>query len=84
MGAIAGTASAVIGATQIAVGALLGALLDRTFDGSILPISVGFLGYGLIAVALVLFAERGRLFRPLVPPPAPDTATEAVAEHEVV
>lgn len=83
MGAIAGTASAVIGATQIAVGALLGALLDRTFDGTILPLSFGFLGYGVLAAGLVLFAERGRLFQPLVPPPSDETQARALAEHEV-
>lgn len=67
MASVAGTASSVIGAVQIAVGALLGAQLDRAFDGTIIPISIGFLGYGLIALALVVWAERGRLFRPLTP-----------------
>jgi MFS transporter, DHA1 family, multidrug resistance protein len=84
MGAIAGTASAVIGATQVAGGATLGFLLDRTFDGSILPLSLGFLGYGILAFGLVLFAERGRLFQPLIPPPSDDVRTEALAEPEVV
>lgn len=68
MAAVAGTASSVIGAVQVAVGALLGAVLDRAFDGTVLPISLGFLGYGVVALALVLWAERGRLFRPLVAP----------------
>lgn len=65
MGAVAGTAAAVIGAVQIALGALLGSLLDRTFDGTITPLAWGFLGYGVVAFALVLWAERGRLFQPL-------------------
>jgi DHA1 family bicyclomycin/chloramphenicol resistance-like MFS transporter len=81
MGAIAGTAASVTGAAQIAVGASLGMLLDRAFDGTILPLSLGFLGYGLVAFALVLWAERGRLFRPLVIP-APD-APERYAEPEI-
>jgi DHA1 family bicyclomycin/chloramphenicol resistance-like MFS transporter len=67
MASVAGTASSVIGAVQIAVGALLGSQLDRAFDGTVRPISYGFLGYGLLALALVLWAERGRLFRPLTP-----------------
>ncbi|CAN5779055.1 multidrug effflux MFS transporter [soil metagenome] len=67
MASVAGTASSVIGAVQIAIGALLGALLDRAFDGTILPLSLGFLGYGIVAMALVLWVERGRLFQPLVP-----------------
>lgn len=65
MAAVAGTASAVIGATQTAGGASLGALLDRTFDGSVLPLSLGFLISASLALALVVWAERGRLFQPL-------------------
>lgn len=65
MGAMAGTASAVIGTISTAVGALLGSVLDRLFDGTVLPLSWGFAGYGLISLSLVLWSERGRLFRPL-------------------
>jgi MFS transporter, DHA1 family, multidrug resistance protein len=84
MGAIAGTAASVIGATQIAVGALLGAALDRTFDGSIVPLSLGFLGYGVLAFGLVLWAERGRLFQRLYPPPSAEELAESLSDHEVV
>lgn len=80
MGAIAGTASSVIGGVQLAVGAVLGALLDRAFDGTILPISLGFLGYGILATMLVLVGERGRLFAPLErPPPGPPPVPPAEA-----
>ena len=79
MGAIAGTASSVIGAVQVAGGALLGAVLDQAFDGTILPLSLGFLGFGIVALCLVLWAERGRLFRPLVAP-GPDEPLVPVAE----
>ncbi|MFA9446777.1 multidrug effflux MFS transporter [Egicoccus sp. AB-alg6-2] len=68
MAARAGTAASVIGAIQLAVGATLGAVLDRLFDGTILPISFGFLGYGIVALLIVLATERGTLFRPLVDP----------------
>lgn len=82
MGAIAGTASSVIGAVQLAIGALLGAVLDRLFDGTILPLSLGFLGYGVIAIGLVLWVEGGRLFQPLdaapeQPAPADTAAVRA-------
>jgi DHA1 family bicyclomycin/chloramphenicol resistance-like MFS transporter len=60
MGSVAGTASAVIGATQVAIGAALGAVLDRLFDGTITPLAVGFLFYGLVSLGLVSWAERGR------------------------
>ena len=79
MAAVAGTASSVIGAVQIAVGALLGAMLDRAFDGTIRPLAFGFLGYGLVALALVVWGERGRLFGPLADPGVV-TPNPAVAE----
>jgi MFS transporter, DHA1 family, multidrug resistance protein len=70
MAPVAGTASSLIGAIQIAVGALLGSTVDRAFDGSILPLSIAFLGYGVVALVLLLWAERGRLFEPLHERPA--------------
>jgi DHA1 family bicyclomycin/chloramphenicol resistance-like MFS transporter len=81
LASVAGTASSVIGAVQIAGGATLGAQLDRAFDGTILPISYGFLGYGIVALGLVVWAERGRLFQPLAPPaPDGDEPTPLAAE----
>ncbi len=62
MGPVAGTASSVIGSVQVAGGALLGTLIDRAFDGTVRPISYGFVGLGGLALVLVLWAERGRLF----------------------
>lgn len=61
MGAVAGTASALLGAAQLAVGALLASVLDARYDGTVLPLSVGFLIAGVAALGLVLHAERGRL-----------------------
>jgi MFS transporter, DHA1 family, multidrug resistance protein len=79
MGAVAGTASSLIGASQIAGGALLGAGVARFYDGTILPLTLGFLGLGGLALGAVLVAERGQLFgAPAAPasapllPPTPD------------
>ncbi|MBW3621610.1 MAG: MFS transporter, partial [Actinobacteria bacterium] len=83
MAAVAGTAASVIGAVQIAVGALLGSLLDRAFDGTIMPLAFGFLGYGLVALGFVVFAERGRLFEPLAVVEA-RTASEAQARADAL
>ena len=44
--------------------ALVAALIGRSYHGSIVPIPRGALFGGLIALACVLVAERGRLFRP--------------------
>jgi MFS transporter, DHA1 family, multidrug resistance protein len=68
MGSVAGTASSLVGASQIAGGALLGAGLDRLYDGSIRPLASGFLVLGCVAFAAVLVAERGQLFRVPTPP----------------
>lgn len=62
---VAGMASAVIGTVSTAGGAALGALIDRSFDGTVLPLSLSFLILGVIALGLVGWAERGRLFRRL-------------------
>lgn len=58
MAAVAGTASSVIGATQQIVGASLGAILDRLFDGSLTPLITGFAIAGAIATFAVVVARR--------------------------
>ncbi|MCW6506746.1 multidrug effflux MFS transporter [Lichenifustis flavocetrariae] len=63
LGHIAGTASSIQGFATTAGGALLGFVIGQHFDGTTLPLEIGFLVYGLAAFALVLFSERGRLFR---------------------
>lgn len=57
MGEIAGTASSVMGASQLGLGAVLAALLDRAYDGTVTPLALGFLGYGLVAAGLVAWAR---------------------------
>lgn len=61
MGAVAGTASAAIGTISTAGGAVLGALLDQAFDGTILPFTVGATILTATALSIVLWVERGRL-----------------------
>ncbi|MEZ5811629.1 MAG: multidrug effflux MFS transporter [Rhizobiaceae bacterium] len=63
LGAIAGTGSAVLGFLQTAGGSLVGALIGQSFDGTVTPVAFGFLIVSLAAIGLVLFAERGRLFK---------------------
>ncbi|ADH89906.1 drug resistance transporter, Bcr/CflA subfamily [Ancylobacter novellus DSM 506] len=73
VGHIAGTASSVLGFVSTAGGALLGFALGQHFDGTTLPLTMGFVMLSLAAVAFVLFAERGRLFS--VDVSVSDTAT---------
>ncbi|HUG83844.1 MAG TPA: multidrug effflux MFS transporter [Euzebya sp.] len=59
MGRVAGMASSLIGTVQVAVGALLGTVLDQAFDGTTVPISVGFLFFGVLALVAARWADAG-------------------------
>lgn len=59
MGHVAGMACALTGAFQIAVGAMLGAVIDQLFDGTVAPLSWSFLIIGVVAYALIRL-DRGR------------------------
>ena len=65
MGAIAGTASSVQGVIATMGGALLGAAIGLAFDGTTVPLYLGFLVLGMMALGVVALTERGRLFRPI-------------------
>jgi len=62
LGQVAGTASSIFGFLQTAGGAALGAIVGYVYDGTVVPVAGGFLCFGLIAIACVLFAENGKLF----------------------
>ncbi|MGM0584754.1 MAG: multidrug effflux MFS transporter [Pseudomonadota bacterium] len=64
MGRIAGTASSFVGAVTTGGAAFLGWIVGQSYDGSALPLSLGFAGFGALALALTLATERGRLFQP--------------------
>lgn len=63
MGSIAGTASSLQGFVSMLGGAVLGAIIGQSFDGTTVPLYGGFLGLGLIALLVVFRTEHGRLFR---------------------
>lgn len=62
LGAVAGTASSVIGFCQTAGGAIVGAIIGQMYNGTVLPLGAGFTAASAIALVLVILAERGRLF----------------------
>jgi len=64
LGHVAGTASSVQGFVTTVGGALLGFFIGQHFDGTVVPLTLGFSLCGLMALAIVLVAEKGRLFRP--------------------
>jgi DHA1 family bicyclomycin/chloramphenicol resistance-like MFS transporter len=64
LGHIAGSASSVQGFLQTLGGGIIGVTIGQAFDGTTTPLAIGFCGVGLVSLALVLFAEKGRLFQP--------------------
>lgn len=58
----AGMASSVIGSLSTAIGAIAGGLIGRSFDGTALPLALGFAGCSLITVAIVLSVDGRRHF----------------------
>lgn len=67
-GQIAGAAASVQMFTRSALSSLLGGAIGQAFDGTARPLATALLAGGLVALALVGYSERGRLFRRLHPP----------------
>ena len=70
MGHIAGTAASAQGFISTIGGALLGFWIGQHFDGTTVPMTVGFAALGVVALMLVLAAEKGRLFKAHHRPPS--------------
>ncbi len=78
MAPVAGTASAVIGSSHMALGAGIGALIDRAYDGTILPLWTAFAVFGVVALGVTVWVEGGRLMRaPTRQVTEPSPATDA-------
>jgi DHA1 family bicyclomycin/chloramphenicol resistance-like MFS transporter len=74
LGHVAGTASSVLGFMSTVGGALIGAAIGQTFNGTATPMVTGYFAVSVIGLFFVLIAEKGKLFRPQnAPPPADST-----------
>ena len=60
MGHIAGMASAVSGALSSLIAVVLGSLAGYFYNGTLYPISISFLAFGIMAWVASEWAERGR------------------------
>ena len=67
LGHVAGTASSVQGFVTTFGGALIGFFIGQQFDGTTVPLTLGFTGTGVAALVFVAVAEHGRLFRSAQP-----------------
>jgi DHA1 family bicyclomycin/chloramphenicol resistance-like MFS transporter len=64
MGKLAGSASSIQGFLSTITGSVLGLIIGQSFQGSTMPLALGFTGGSLVTLAIVLVVERGKLFRP--------------------
>ena len=71
---IAGAASSVQAFIRIALGSVVGAIVGQSYDQTARPLAFALLLAGLTSLALVLWSERGHLFRRMIPPGAPRPA----------
>jgi DHA1 family bicyclomycin/chloramphenicol resistance-like MFS transporter len=79
----AGAAASVVSFVRLLFGAVVGALIGRAYDGTARPIFAAMTVAGIAALMMVLYSERGRLFRRLNYPPgfyAPGKRPERPAE----
>ena len=61
----AGMASSVVGFASTAAGALAGGIIGHLFNGTVLPLALGFLALSLLAFAVVVSIEGPRgVFHP--------------------
>ena len=58
LGAIAGTGSAVVGATSMLISLTLGTVIGQIYDGTVLPLVGGFAVLSLCSLAAAWWAER--------------------------
>ncbi|RCK49885.1 major facilitator transporter [Thalassospira profundimaris] len=64
LGAIAGTASSLLGFYTTLIGVMCGTIVGQNFNGTVIPIVTGYLTLGGLCLIIVLITEKGRLFRP--------------------
>lgn len=64
LGHVAGTASSVQGSLSTVAAALIGMAISQSFDGTTVPLTLGFTVTGVLALLVVLVTEGGKLFRP--------------------
>lgn len=64
----AGAAASVMAFVRLLMGAVLGTLIGQAYDGTARPLLTAMTLAGAIALVLVLYSERGVLFRRLHPP----------------
>nr|WP_237714058.1 multidrug effflux MFS transporter [Novosphingobium sp. Rr 2-17] len=65
---IAGAAASVMAFVRMSFGSIIGSLIGQAYDGTPRPIIGAMVAAGVITLSLVLYSERGKLFRRVNPP----------------
>lgn len=63
LGHVAGAAASLQGFITTIGGALAGFMIGQSFNGTVVPLTLGFAGFGLAGLLTVLATEKGRLFQ---------------------
>lgn len=64
---MAGAASSSLTFIRSFAGALIAGLVGQAYDGTARPLATALVAFGVLALLLVLYSERGRLFRRVYP-----------------
>jgi MFS transporter, DHA1 family, multidrug resistance protein len=71
LGHVAGAAASIQGFITTVGGALAGFLIGQLFDGTTVPLTLGFTAFGVAGLLVVLATEKGKLFQTGHPAAAP-------------
>jgi DHA1 family bicyclomycin/chloramphenicol resistance-like MFS transporter len=63
LGHIAGTASSLYGSITTLIGIVLGSVIGQSYNGTMIPLGIGFFICSALALVSVLVTERGKMFR---------------------
>lgn len=72
-GSIAGTASSFLGSMTTFLAVAIGGAVAYAYNGTLVPLAIGYLAVGAVALLVLAVTERGRLFGRHRPPPSPST-----------
>lgn len=67
----AGSANSMHAFLRMVIGSVIGIFVGQAYDGSARPLALALLICGILSLLLVLYSEKGKLFRRIHPPGTP-------------
>ena len=58
MGHVAGIAASIIGSTSSIMSMTIGTVIGQMYNGTLIPVTAGFLIFGSISMAILTFAQK--------------------------